>query len=235
MVHIIIKRDYKTVSSINVKNGVLVLLDKIPATTPGGNKLILKNKKLVNKVINEWETQKRDIDFSSMPLTNICYTVIDKIFKNRKEETQKLTKWASSDLLCYRAIDPKELRNLQNLKWQPHLDWLKEKFFINLSYTHGIKYLDQDKESLKAIHLLICSFDSFNLFSLIELTQIFGSLILSLRVLKDKICWNDVFEDSQLHENWQRQKWGNDNESLENKSLLFKEMQKVKDFSNLLQ
>ena len=234
MVQVLIKRSYKSVSTIIAKNGVSILLDQIPVTTPDGNQLIFKNNKLVKKVVEEWVAQKEKVDISSMPLTNISYTVIDKISKNRKKEIEKLTKWASSDLLCYRALSPKELIDLQHLKWQPHLDWLKEVFSINLSHSQGIKHEEQDVKSLKAIHSLICYFDCYSLFSLIQLTKIFGSLILSLRVLKDKICWNDVFEDSQLDENWQREKWGNDQDSLKNKTLLFEEMELIKKFSSLL-
>ncbi len=206
----------------------------MPIKTPEVNNLIVPSKKLANAIAGEWRAHKVISNIQNMPLTRFCFTVIDKIQTNRSKINKQILEWINFELLCYRASNPKDLIELQNDRWERHLNWLALIHNVKLISTSSLNQNIQSKRSLIELKKIIVQFDDFSLVALMELYSIYGSLVLGLRVLSGSLNWDIAFEDSLLETTWQNLSWGSDPELKTQKDSLYKEMIIVKTYMNLL-
>src|SRR5688572_29983417 len=117
------KRFYKT-ATVGEGNGAFrVLLDGKPVRTPLKKTLETKSRPLAEAVAAEWQQQVSEIDAAAMPLTRLLSTQLDVIGSERTRIIAELLRYAGTDLLCYRASHPRELKIRQDARWQPVLDW----------------------------------------------------------------------------------------------------------------
>src|SRR5271154_4661863 len=115
-----IKRFYRTVDVGEATGGQHALtLDGRGARTPGRNLLAAKSRALMLKVAAEWERQRETVDPADMPLTRLVNSAVDGVSRTMAETRADITRYAGSDLLCYRAEEPEELAERQRLAHDP--------------------------------------------------------------------------------------------------------------------
>jgi len=223
-------RKYKLVKTSSENGGEVILLDEKKLKTPEKREIFLPSKELAKAISKEWAIQEKTIKISEMPLTKLCFTAIDKVSPYRFDNIQKLLTWASSDLLCYHVDNNQELIDLQDSLWQPHLDWLELSVGVKLKTTKKMSFINQPKNSIKELEKFLTTLDDFTLVCVIGLVEIFGSIVLSLRVSCGGLDYQRAFKDSMLHEYWQRKKWGDDPEALQRESNILKELESIQKF-----
>ena len=111
--------------------------------------------------------------------------------------------------------DSKELLELQKNKWDPIIFLIEKYIGAKVQVFQGILPKKQQTNVYSKLKNLINQFNIFELSALHRITNITGSVFLSLCVLKNDISKNEVFEISFLDELWQSENWGFDVETSE--------------------
>jgi chaperone required for assembly of F1-ATPase len=206
------KRFYKQASFAAAEGGYAVLLDGKPIRTPAKAKLVVKSRNLAEAMAAEWRAQTETIKPAGLHLTRLAGSVIDLIEPRRAQIIAEISKYAGTDLLCYRAENPPELASRQHAAWQEHLDWAGERY-ASLAVTHGIAPLEQAPSALDAYAAAVAAYDSMILGALYLATSALGSLVLALALIEGRINAEQAFAAAELDQTFQIERWGEDDEA----------------------
>ena len=83
-----------------------------------------------------------------MPATRLANTAIDGVINEMQAVMEDITRYASSDLVCYRASTPQGLVDLQRKHWDPILDWALTDFNATFETGEGIAFVTQSREAI---------------------------------------------------------------------------------------
>ena len=189
-----------------------VLLDGKPIKTPLRKILVLPTRVLADAVAEEWRGQGEKIDPTSMPLTKLANTAIDRVAGREDSVIGQILAYAN-DLLCYRAETPADLVARQNEGWNPLLDWAAERTGARLLTRVGITHIAQPEEALAAFGRALAAYDPFVLTAVHSAATICGSLVLALALADGRLDTEEAFALSHLDERYQAEKWGTDGEA----------------------
>jgi chaperone required for assembly of F1-ATPase len=190
-----------------------LLLDGRPVRTPAGAVLTVPTEALARMLAAEWEAQGRDIVMASMPAVRLAFTALDRVSQTREAVCTEVARYASSDLLCYFADQPKALEERQLAAWGPVLDWARDSLQLHLARTAGVAHRTQPAESLLRVARLAGELDDYALAGLIHATALFGSAVLAFALQRDQFSGLEAFELSRLEEAFQIERWGADEEA----------------------
>ena len=127
----------------------------------------------------------------------------------------EITKYASTDLLCFRAPDPDDLVAAQAAAWDPLLAWAEEALGAHLVPATGVLPIDQDPVALTLIHNRAQELDRWRLAAVAQATALTGSAVLGFALLESRIDGEQAFALSTLDEHYQASQWGEDAEAKE--------------------
>jgi len=203
-----IKRFYKDVNIISNDDGYEIGLDGRKIKTPLNNILKVNSLSLANMIANEWRSQRDLIKKHEMLLTNIAFTAIDNPQNMTKEEMiDQLTEWLYTDTLCFRIKEPVEMKSLQEQRYDPILDWLRERYNCEVPISDNIMPPDipvSTQNKLKQIF----NFNQASLFGLTLITENLKSLILTIALINQKISISEAVSLSRLELEYQTRVWG---------------------------
>jgi chaperone required for assembly of F1-ATPase len=222
------KRFYKDVT-VTAELGIH--LDTRPVRTPAKALLKLPNAALAEAVANEWRAQSGTINPHTMPLTGLANAAIDRI---TPDFAAGLSRFAESELLCYRAADPPDLVARQNAVWNPILDWARSRYDVSFTLVTGIMHQPQPATTLARLHDAISARPAFELAPLNHLVTIAGSLVIALAVLEGELEVEEAFAAAHLDELWQAEQWGEDNFALEARAVHYRDFRSAARFLQLL-
>lgn len=228
------KRFYKNVSVEDNSGKFRVLLDGKMINTPFKNPFEFTNEKIANAISCEWDNQKEEIFINNMPLTQISNTLIDQVRGNRKDIIDALLTYIHTDLLCYRASEPKDLYSLQNEKWQPLLDWLKLDYNIDFKVTTSILPNRQDDHIEKSIKNLLYDMNDDLLGLCLMAATSCGSLITALALVKGKINSKSASYIAMLDEYYQMEQWGEDQNIKDKFDILSKDLTSIENYISFM-
>ena len=228
------KKHYDIAGYKTANNGYAITLDGQRINTHGGLSFIVPSEELASAIAKEWNSQDKHINPATMPITALCCTALDFVSLNVNQTVNELLHYAETDLLCYRSDDSIQLKNIQNTYWQPLLEWIEKTYDSRFSITSGIVPIKQSQDTILKLRRVIESLDHFHLTALTSITKITGSLIIGLCVVGGEVNANDALEVSQVDENWQRKKWGEDPEEMKRLNSLNKELFEIKSFLDLI-
>ncbi|MEG3180861.1 ATP12 family chaperone protein [Sphingomonas sp. LT1P40] len=204
------KRFWKDVATVPATGGHDIHLDGKPVRTPGRAPLTLPSPTLAEAVADEWRTVAETIDPRAMPLTGLANAAIDRIAPDPQTFAAGLAQYAGTDLLCYRADHPLELRLRQDAAWDPLLTWASTRYGAPLNIATGIVHVAQPPESLAALGNAIAARTPLELAALSPVVTITGSLIAALALLERAATADDIWSAVNLDEDWQVEHWGED-------------------------
>ena len=207
------KRFYRTAAVAKHDAGYALTLDGRPVQTPANNPLAVPTAALAEAIRAEWQAQGDTIDPASLRFTRLANTAIDRVRTRRAEVIDEVTRYAETDLLCYRAPEPVELVERQHAGWQPLLDWLARRYDTALAVTDTVAPAPQAPNAIAALRRAVARFDDFTLTGLHLVTAAAGSLVIALAVAEDEIGAERAFELSQVDETFQMEQWGEDAEA----------------------
>jgi chaperone required for assembly of F1-ATPase len=221
------KRFYKEVSVAADGRHYRVLLDNRPVKTPLRRVLETHSEALAAAIAAEWHAQATEIDPFAMPLTRLLSTALDRISAERAAMTAGLLAYLDTDLLCYRAPHPADLKARQAAVWQPILDWLTASHGIALTVVHGVVPITQPAEAAAAAARVLetLSVDEFT--GLQAAVAASGSLALGIALVHGRISSAEVFAAAQLDETYQNEHWGEDSEALDRRARIAAEVEAV--------
>ena len=185
-----------------------ILLDKNLLKTPKKKDCLISNIRIAKDLLKEWSSIQDDINFHNMPVTQICFSSLDRKRKEKIILLNKLTEYGMTDLLFYRDISGTELEKLQSKKWDKLLDWTQNEFNIDFKVVNGIMPVEQPKENYNTFFNELEKLDCISLTALSDIVTLSGSLILGLLLLKKKIISKQAWSLAKVDEEWQRSKWG---------------------------
>jgi chaperone required for assembly of F1-ATPase len=209
------RRFWTTAQTVPTEGGFAVHLDARPVRTPRKAPLTLPTAALAEAVAAEWQAQGEKVDPTTMPFTRTANSAIDTVAAQFDVIAQMVADYGGTDLLCYRAVDPDDLIEVQAKAWDPLLDWAATNLGARLRTTSGIVHVAQPPESLSVLNGLVRALTPFQLAAFHDLVSISGSLILALAVQRGRIAADEGWKLSRIDEDWQISLWGEDEEAAE--------------------
>jgi chaperone required for assembly of F1-ATPase len=197
--------------------GYGVLLDDRPVRLPNGAPLAMGSERLAEAVAAEWGAaaggaKGGEVSAADVPLTRLAGTAQERIAPDPAPVVEALAKYGETDLLCYRAEDPR-LAALQAEGWQPLLDWAVRRHDAFLRVTAGLMPVAQPPEALAALRRAIRALPPLDLSALGVLVPAFGSLVLGLAVVGGRLEAGEALRLATLDETFQEGLWGTDAEA----------------------
>lgn len=209
------KRFWKETSVGEVDGGFQVTLDGRAVKTPAKAPLIVPTRVLADAMATEWNAQEEAIDPNTMPVTRMANSAIDKVSLQHAAVADMLAAYGDSDLLCYRATDPRELVARQAALWDPILDWAVDSLGARLNTASGVMHVAQAPDALENLTRRVHALDDFHLAAFHDLVAISGSLVLAFAVVEKRLDVDDGWALSRVDESWQEELWGVDEEAHE--------------------
>ena len=222
------KKFWKTVQvKENSINSYEILLDDNILRTPLKKKLIISNAKIAEEIYKEWNQNTNLINTDDMIFYGIISTSIDKIYINRKLYIDDILNFIDTDLICYRAENPNDLAQWQSKNWDPIITKVEKYINNKINVSKGIMPLKQDKETHIKISKLLTKFTDLEIVVLHKITNITGSIFLSLCILSNDKIKEKAFELSYLDELWQAENWGYEEEASKNRNKINLELNRI--------
>jgi chaperone required for assembly of F1-ATPase len=187
-----------------------IRLDGRVLRTPGRAELLVPTDALVSAIAEEWRTVEGVIDPRAMPLTGLANAAIDRVAPDVPAFASGLTRYAESDLLCYRADHPASLLARQSGMWDPPLDWARRRYDVDFVVTAGLLPVDQPAETIRRLSAAIAARDAFPLAALSVLITLSGSLVLALALAEGALSEEQAWQAAELDEFWQAEHFGED-------------------------
>jgi chaperone required for assembly of F1-ATPase len=219
------KRFYKTVSVAPADNGFAVHLDGKPVRTPGKALLALPTERAAVLVADEFAAQSETINPVTMPVMRLVNTAIDGVASDPQAVLEDILRFASSDLLCYRADAPQGLADRQNEHWDPVVDWAWAALGARFHLAEGIIHVEQPRESIAVLgaHLARRA-EPLRLAAIHVMTSLTGSALLALAVEFGELDGEAAWAAGHVDEDWQAEHWGQDAEAVARRSARKRDM-----------
>lgn len=216
-----IKRFYKDASAHQEDAGAFsIRLDGKAIKTPGARPLAVPSRALAEAIAAEWRDQGEQVQPSTMPMTQLASTCLDRVGPERAHMVEQLINYVGTDLLCYRAASPADLVARQTAVWQPVLDWAAQALDAPLLTTTGLVAVTHPPASVAALRRRIEGLDDWRLTTLQSATVAMGSVILGLALEAGRLDGEAAYQASQLDETYQIEQWGEDWEAADRRALL---------------
>ena len=215
-------------------NQFQVQLDNKVLKTPMKKDLIFLNLKMAQEIAQEWDIKEKVINTDNMIYYGLLSTAIDKIQFSRNIYITDMLNFVNTDLICYRAEGPNELINIQNNSWNPILLNIKKYLNLEINFCSGVMPITQPLEIFPKLKLLMNTFSHQEIAALHRLTNLSGSIFISLCILKGDILKKEVFELSFLDEIWQAKNWGVEEDAAKKRDKISQELNRIISFVEIL-
>jgi chaperone required for assembly of F1-ATPase len=219
------KRFYEAVSVAPLEDGFAVHLDGKPVRTPGKALLALPTERAAALVAEEFAAQGETINAVTMPVLRLVNTAIDGVASDPQAVLEDVLRFASSDLLCYRADAPQGLVDRQNQHWDPVLDWARGTLGARFNLAEGIIHVEQPRESIAVLGVHLAQrAEPLRLAAIHVMTSLTGSALLALAVDFGELDGDAAWAAGHVDEDWQVEQWGQDAEAVARRSARRRDM-----------
>ena len=205
------KRFYKDVTVGGEEGAWRVLLDGMQLRTPGKIKLAVPSKSLVEVLAAEWAAQVEHINPSVMPVTRLVNVAIEQTPDRRGDLIAEARRYAETDLVCYRAPQPRILKERQAAAWDEWRAW-GAAIGVDLVTTESLQAIAQKESSLQAVEDFAAALDDLRLTLFVHLIAVYGSVILAMAVMRSALSGEAAFDLSRIDAIYQIELWGEDEE-----------------------
>jgi chaperone required for assembly of F1-ATPase len=228
------KRFYREATVARDGDVFRVHLDGRPVKTPLQKVLAASSEALAEAIAAEWRGQGSEIDPTSMPLTRLTATALDRVGPEREAIVGVLLPYVETDLLCYRAASPKDLKARQQAQWQPVVEWMAVAHDIVLTVTDGIMPVVQPQTSVDAAGAALARLSDDLLTALQAAVGATGSFGLGLALVHGRLSAAEAIAATHLDETYQNEQWGEDTEALERRRRISAEIEAIGRYLSLI-
>ena len=150
-----------------------------------------------------------------MPLTRLLTTALDLGRVQCDSWINDIVSYLDSDLLCYRAQAPEELKRRQEALWNSYVAALKanSRFPIDLALGEGVGYVAQPPQNSINARRLLETFSNEALIAVKTITEITGSAALAICSSNQNADPEEIFRAARADEDFQAEQWGLDAEA----------------------
>ncbi len=208
-----VKRFYAAAAVGQADGGFAVLLDGRVARTPNKSPLIVPTRALAEAIAAEWAAQGEAISPGSMPLTRLAHSALDGVAHKLDEAIADIAAYAGSDLVCYRALEPKTLAEGQAAAFDPVLAFAERDLGARFILAGSLMHVPQPEASLQAVRAAMPR-EPFAVTALHVLTTLSGSALLALMAARGAISAEAAWAAAHVDEDFQIARWGADEEAL---------------------
>jgi chaperone required for assembly of F1-ATPase len=208
-----VKRFWKEAEVVEAGKGFAIALDGRRVKAPGRSDLIVPTEALAEAISVEWRECGETVDPRAMPLTGLANAAIERVAPDRQAFATSLSRYAESDLTCYRAEGPAALVARQAESWDALLAWARRRYDVDFACVSGVMHVPQPEETVRKLGHAVATLDDFQLAGLSPLVTIGGSLVAALAVLEEMMPAGDAWEAVSLDDRWQLEQWGDDAEA----------------------
>jgi chaperone required for assembly of F1-ATPase len=173
-------------------------------------KLFIPTKAIADKIAEEWQEQKENIDFNTMPITRIAITAMDYVITGRDDILNKMYSYMETDSICYRSDRHPKLTVIQQKELNPIIEWMKEKFDVHMMVTKGIMPIPQFPDSIDNLKNILQGYDNHKLTIAYLAASTCSSVVLAIALLEKRINAKEAFDLSNLDETFNMENWGMD-------------------------
>ncbi len=212
------KRFFKEATAGRSDEGWRLLLDGRSAKTPGRNALAFPTEALASAVAAEWNGLGEFIEPLRMPITRIANSIIDGVKPDPAPVAAEIVRYASSDLLCYRADGPQALVDRQAKAWDPVLAWARDTLGARFILSEGVMFVTQPPAALEAVAAALPGDDAWRIGATHVVTTLTGSALLALALLRGRLDADGVWAAAHVDEDFQVSQWGEDAEAAERRA-----------------
>ena len=214
------KRFYKAVAAGPVDGGFVVTLDGRPVRTPGRKlPVVVPAASIATAMAAEWAAQGEFIDPATMPMVRLINSTIESGAELLPAFRDEIVKFASSDLMLYRAESPQELVSEQELAWDNALTSIARHFGVSFQPTIGIIHQAQPNSTLDRLAAALDGENLFPLTALVSVTGLTGSGLLAIGLLHKLFSPNQVWKAAHVDEDFQIAQWGEDEEAAARRAM----------------
>lgn len=219
------KRFYREAGIAEGEGGFEVRLDGRPARTPAQAVISLPSEAAARLIAEEFSAQGETMDLTAMPVFRLVNTALDGVARDPQAVMEDILRFASSDLLCYRADAPQGLVDRQSALWDPVIDWARAALGARFVLAEGVMHVEQPRETIAVFgaHLARRG-DPLRLAALHVMTTLTGSALLALAVETGALSPDAAWEAAHVDENWQEEHWGQDSEALARRTARRRDM-----------
>lgn len=207
------KRFYKQVAVGECDTGFDIRLDERLVKTPLKRAFAVPSRDMADAIAAEWDAQETYIDPSTMIVTRLANTAVDRVRDDEARIVTELTDFAASDLVCYRAGTPDPLVACQAMFWDPVLDWVKTTHSVRFICVEGIVHQAQPDTALTAISNALTAEDEFRLTAIHNITTLTGSTLIAMMTAAGALSGEEAWAAAHADEDWQIEQWGSDEEA----------------------
>lgn len=209
-----VKRFYKDVTVVADDGGYVVHLDGRTVRTPGRTVLRLPTEAAARLVADEFAAQGETFLPGTMPVMRLVNTAIDGVATDPQAVLEDILRFASTDLVFYRADAPERLVQRQADAWDPVLDWAREALAARFFLGEGVMHVEQPRESIQAVgRHLATRYEPLTLAALHVMTTLTGSALIALAIEAGEIDAETGWTAAHVDEDWNIEQWGEDFEA----------------------
>lgn len=209
------KRFYEAATVEEAEEGFAVHLDGKPVRTPGRVPLAMPTRAAAQLVADEFAAQADVIDPVTMPVLRLVNTAVDGVSREADAVAEDILRFASSDLLLYRADGPEALVRRQDAAWNPVLAWARDTLHARFVLAEGVMPVAQPRDAVSAVAIhLAARREPLRLAGLHLMTSLMGSALLALAVEAGALGADEAWTAAHVDEDWNAEQWGRDAEAV---------------------
>jgi chaperone required for assembly of F1-ATPase len=229
------KRFYKEAIVVGADGSYAVHLDGRPVKTPARTLLSFPTAAAAQLVADEFAAQDKEINPAFMPATRLANTAIDGVATEVEAVQEDIIRFASNDLICYRAEGPDALVARQAEIWDRYIDWTRSRYGARLYLTEGVIHVAQPREAIALIGAAVKQIsDPLRLACVHTMTTLTGSAILALAVHDGEVDAQEAWKAAHLDEDWTIEQWGEDREATDRRAARWQDMKAADDMLKAL-
>jgi len=204
------KRFYKSTSIVSSDGGTFeVCLDHRKLRTPKGIVVRIPSEPLALAVANEWESQGEILDLSRMHMSGLCITAIDNPWnRNRDELVNEIMKFLDTDTILYIHDESKSLRDVQLQEWGRVVEWINNRFGIDMHLTSGLEVPEWSENSKNTLQNYFLSHSVWALQGYLFVVEALKSVLLGIAVIEHKLSIAESVKLAILEQEFQVKSWG---------------------------
>ncbi|MEM6577667.1 MAG: ATP12 family protein [Pseudomonadota bacterium] len=229
------KRFWTDASVVRHAEGFTVQLDERPVKTPAKAELVVPTRALGHAIAEEWNAQEAEIRPQDMPMTRAANAAIDKVRPQHADVASLIAAYGDADLICYRADTPAGLVSRQADAWDPLVDWINQRFDVQLHIVTGVMHVPQNPAHLDRLAAHVHEMDEYTLTAFHDLVGLSGSLAIGFAALERWKPGDELWRLSRIDELWQQELWGEDEEAIATAAFKGREFNDAMRFHELLQ
>ncbi|KRA45792.1 ATP12 family chaperone protein [Devosia sp. Root635] len=213
------KRFYKEVAAGPVDGGFVVTLDGRPVRTPGRKlPVVVPAAAIATAMAEEWAGQGEFIDPATMPMVRLVNSAVESGEEMIPAFREEVIKFASTDLMLYRAESPQELVSEQEVAWDNALTTLARHFGVSFQPTMGIIHQSQPKPTLDRLAEALGNENLLTMTALVSITGLTGSGLLAIGLWSKLFSPDQVWKAAHVDEDYQISQWGQDEEAADRRA-----------------